>query len=169
MQTLKSEDLPEISTKKDYEELVWYKEEKTMSETTKKGNGKKIAIAVAIVAVIAVIFGAVYVKFAPKASAGAKAVTVEVVDNNGTSAMYEVNTDAEYLRQVLEETEGLTVEGTESDYGLMVETVNGVTADYNTDGAYWAFYVDGEYCNYGVDEQPVEDGQAYQIVYTTAE
>lgn len=140
-----------------------------MSETTKKGNGKKIAIAVAIVAVIAVIFGAVYVKFAPKASAGAKAVTVEVVDNNGTSAMYEVNTDAEYLRQVLEETEGLTVEGTESDYGLMVETVNGVTADYNTDGAYWAFYVDGEYCNYGVDEQPVEDGQAYQIVYTTAE
>lgn len=138
-----------------------------MSETTNKGNGKKIAIAVAIVAVIAAIFGAIYMQFSPKASAGAKEITVEVVDDKAESKLYNVNTDAEYLRQVLEETEGLTVEGTESEYGLMVETVNGLTADFNTNGAYWAFYVDGDYCNYGVDEQPVEDGQAYKIVYTT--
>lgn len=137
-----------------------------MSETAKKSNGKRIAIAVAILAIVAVIFGVVYKNFAPKASVGAKEITIEVVDNQAASTTYTVQTDAEYLRQALEETEGLTVEGTESDYGLVVETVNGVTADYNADGAYWAFYVDGEYCNYGVDQQPVEDGQAYQIVYT---
>lgn len=137
-----------------------------MSETAKKGNGKKIAIAAAVVLAVAVLFGVIYTQFAPKAAAGAKKITVEVVDDAGASKMYEVATDAEYLRQALEEAEGLTVEGTESEYGLVVETVNGLTADYNTDGAYWAFYVDGEYCNYGVDEQPVEDGQAYSIVYT---
>lgn len=133
----------------------------------KKGNGKKIIIGVVILAAIAVIFGFIYFKFAPKAVQGAKEIAIEVVDDEAKSTSYTVHTDAEYLRQALEETEGLTVEGTESDYGLMVETVNGVTADYNTNGAYWAFYVDGEYCSYGVDTQPVEDGQSYQIVYTT--
>jgi hypothetical protein len=44
--------------------------------------------------------------------------------------------------------------------------VNDVTADYNADGAYWAFYVDGEYCQYGIDQQPVNDGETYAIVYT---
>ncbi len=137
-----------------------------MSETAKKANGKKIVIAAAVLAVMAVLFGVIYVNFAPKTVGGAKEITVEVVDDQKESQIYTVRTDAEYLRQALQETEGLTIEGTESDYGLMVETVNGVTADYTADGAYWAFYVDGEYCSYGVDQQPVEDGQAYQIVYT---
>lgn len=80
--------------------------------------------------------------------------------------MYNVKTDAEFLRQAMEETKGLTFSGTESEYGMMVETVNGETADYNADGAYWAFYVNDEYCNYGIDSQPVVDGEAYRIVYT---
>lgn len=138
-----------------------------MSET--KENKKKIVIAVAVLAAAAVILGVVYVNLKPKAAAGAKNLTIEVVDDAGASETYTVQTDAEYLRQAIEETEGLTLEGTESEYGLMVETVNGLTADYAADGAYWAFYVDGAYCEYGVDTQPVSDGQAYQIVYTTAE
>lgn len=137
-----------------------------MSET---GNRKKLAIAAAVVVAAAVIFGVIYLCFAPKAAEGSKRLTIEVVDDTGASKVFTVHTDAEYLREALEETKGLTVEGTESDYGLMVETVNGVTADYNADGAYWAFYVDGEYCNYGVDEQPVMDGESYSIVYTAAE
>lgn len=100
---------------------------------------------------------------------GAKAITIEVIDNEQKSIVYEVHTDAEYLRQAMEEADGLTVEGTESIYGLMVETVNGVTADYNVDGAYWAFYVNDTYCNYGVDEQPVADGDAFQIKYEAAQ
>ena len=31
------------------------------------------------------------------------------------------------------------------------------------------FYVNDEYCNYGVSEQPVEDGDKFSIVYTLAE
>lgn len=136
-----------------------------MSES---GNRKKLAVAAAVVVAAAVIFGVIYLCFAPKAAEGSKTLTIEVVDDAGASEVFTVHTDAEYLREALEATEGLTVEGTESDYGLMVETVNGVTADYSADGAYWAFYVNGEYCNYGVDEQPVADGETYSIVYTTA-
>lgn len=137
-----------------------------MSETNNKMSGKKIVITAAAVAAIAVIFGVIYVNFAPKATAGAKKITVEVADDKQESQTYTIQTNQEYLRQALEETEGLAIEGTESEYGLMVETINGVTADYNTNGAYWAFYVDGDYCNYSVDQQPLEDGQAYRIVYT---
>ena len=139
-----------------------------MSEKTNGGNNKKkIILAAGVLALVAVLFAGVYFALAPKAKAGGKEITIEVIDDTQTSAVYEIHTDAEYLGDVVRETEGLTVEGTDSEYGLMVDTVNGVVADYNENGAYWAFYVDGEYCMYGMDQQPIEDGQAYQIIYTT--
>ncbi|MGN0167274.1 MAG: DUF4430 domain-containing protein [Acetatifactor sp.] len=138
-----------------------------MSETNTTKKSSKTAIIACIIAVVLIAAFAVIYHFAsPKPVEGAKALTIEVVNDKQETTSYEVHTDAEYLRQAMEETEGLTFEGTESEYGLMVETVNGVTADYSKDGAYWAFYVDGEYCNYGIDTQPVNDGEAYSIVYT---
>ena len=104
-----------------------------------------------------------------KPVAGSKEIVIEVVDNNQETTTYELKTDAEYLEQAMNEAEGLTFSGTEGTYGLMIDTVNGVVADYNVDGAYWSFYVNGEYCNYGISEQPVEDGDAFQIVYTLME
>ena len=80
-----------------------------------------------------------------------------------------MKTDAEYLRQAMEEADGLTFSGAESEYGMMVDTVNGERADYSLDGAYWSFYVNGEYCNYGIDTQPVLDGDAFAITYTLAQ
>lgn len=137
-----------------------------MTEVTKKTGNRKIVIAAVALVLAAVVFAGIYFVLSPKAAAGGKNITIEVVDDKAKSTMYEVSTDAEYLGDAIRETEGLTVEGTEGDYGLMVTTVNGVVADYNTNGAYWAFYVDGEYATYGMDEQPILDGQAYQIVYT---
>ena len=142
------------------------KEEKNMSETTTKKTSKQAILAGIIAVALIAAFAIIYYFASPKPSQGAKALTIEVVNDKVETTTYEVHTDAEYLRQAMEETEGLTFEGTESEYGLMVETVNGVTADYNKDGAYWAFYVDGEYCNYGIDTQPVNDGETYSIVYT---
>lgn len=134
--------------------------------TESKKNSKKAIIAVIALVVLIALFALVYRFAAPKPVEGAKALTIEVVDDKAKTTSYEVHTDAEYLRQAMEEADGLTFDGTESEYGLMVETVNGVTADYNTDGAYWAFYVDGEYCNFGIDSQPVNDGETYSIIYT---
>lgn len=140
-----------------------------MPETQNKGNGIKLVLAAAALVIAAAVLWGIYLAMLPEPAAGKKELTIEVVDDTQPPRTYTVHTDAQYLRQALEETEGLAIEGTESAYGLMVETVNGVTADYSADGAYWAFYVDGAYCSYGIDEQPVEDGQTYQIVYTTGQ
>lgn len=132
---------------------------------TKKTN-KKLIIGVAVLAALVALFAVLFLLFRPKAVQGAKSITIEVVDNNANSTVYDVRTDAEYLRQAMEETKGLEFSGTESEYGMMVETVNGVTADWNVDQSYWGFFVNGEYCNYGIDTQPVMDGDAFQIVYS---
>ena len=126
-----------------------------MSEATKKTSNKKIVIAAVVLVLVAAVFAGVYLVLSPKAAEGSKNITIEVVDDQAQSTMYEVNTDAEYLGDAIRETEGLTVEGTEGDYGLMVDTVNGIVADYNTNGAYWAFYLNGEYCNYGTRFTPL--------------
>ncbi len=138
-----------------------------MSEQTKGSNKKKIILAVGALLLAVAVFAGIYFVMSPKAQEGAKNITIEVIDDAQKSTMYEVNTDAEYLGDAIRETEELVVDGTESEYGMMVDTVNGVVADYNENGAYWAFYVDGEYCMYGMDEQPIADGEAYQIIYTT--
>ena len=113
-------------------------------------------------------FGIVYESAAGFESAGSKNITIEVTGSDGNTVTYEVSTDAEYLREAMDETEGLTYSGTESEFGMMVEVVNDEQAIYAEDNAYWAFYVNGEYGNYGIDSQPVNDGDTYSIVYEAA-
>lgn len=136
----------------------------TEKKTTSK---KKIALGIGCLVALLAIFAVVYSAFGVKPVAGSKEITIEVVNKAAESTVYDVATDAEFLRQAMEETEGLTFDGTESEYGMMVSTVNGETADYSVDGSYWSFYVNEEYCNYGIDTQPVVDGDAFKIVYTT--
>lgn len=141
-----------------------------MSNTATNRSKKRTLIGVIILIGVLVFLGLTYKNFKPPVAAGDKEITLEVVDDAGKTTTYEVQTDAEYLREVMDEAgDGFSYEGTEGEYGMMVETVNGVRAIYEEDGAYWAFYVDGEYCNYGIDEQPVNDGETYSIEYTLAE
>ena len=100
---------------------------------------------------------------------GSKNITITVIDSTQKETVYELKTDAEFLSQAMKEAEGLEFGADEGPYGLSVHTVNGERADYNLDGAYWGFNVNGTYCNYGVDSQPVMDGDAFEIVYTLAQ
>ena len=128
---------------------------------------KSLKIILGVTGVVALVAAlvAVWMIFGAKPQAGAKEITIEVINSADESTVYELNTDAEYLRQAMDEAEGLTYDGTEGEYGLMISTVNGEVADYNVDGSYWSFYVNGEYCNYGIDTQPVADGDAFVIEY----
>ena len=137
-----------------------------MKMTETKKSSKKTVIGVLILVVLIAVLGIVYAVFREKPTEGTKNITIEVVNKKQETSSYEVQTSAEYLRGAMEEAEGLTFAGTDSEFGLTVDTVNGETADYNTDGAYWAFYVNGEYCNYGVDSQPIADGDVFTIAYT---
>lgn len=130
-------------------------------------NKKKVIGIVALVVLVAVM-GILYAAFKEKPVEGSKSITIEVVDSNGESTTYELKTDAEYLAQAMDEAEGLEYEAEDGAYGLVVSSVNGESAVYEVDGAYWGFFVNGDYCNYGISEQPVEDGDAFQIVYTLA-
>ena len=134
-------------------------------ETTNKSNKKIIVGVIALIAAIAIFFG-LYMNFKPQAQAGSKHITIEVIDDEAVSTMYEVATDAEYLSEAFNDAEGLEVLGNESEYGLTIITVNGLDADFNVDSAYWSIMVNGEYGQYGADSQVVADGDAFQLVYT---
>lgn len=136
----------------------------TEKQTTSK---KKIALGIGCLVALIALLAVIYSTFSAKPVAGSKDITIEVVNKSAESVIYELSTDAEYLQQAMDEAEGLTYEGTEGEYGMMVSTVNGEVADYSVDGAYWSFFVNDDYCNYGIGTQPVADGDAFKIVYTT--
>ena len=129
-------------------------------------NNKKKLLGLGLLVVIIAAFALIYGKFSEKPVEGSKAVTIEVINSKEESTMYELQTDAQFLADAMDEAEGLTYEAEEGPYGLAVSSVNGEAAVYEEDASYWAFYVNGDYCNYGISEQPVEDGDAFQIVYT---
>lgn len=92
---------------------------------------------------------------------GAIAFTFTVVDADGNETVFEIHTDAETVGDALLEHE--LIAGEDSDYGLYVKEVNGITADYDVDGTYWSFYVNGEYAMSGVDTTAVEEGASYSF------
>ena len=127
---------------------------------------KKLLIIICAVVILAV--AAILVFGGTGTSKGSKKVTIEVVDDKGASTVYEVKTNKDYLKDAMDAAKGLEYIGEEGPYGLMISTVNGVRAVYEENGAYWGFYVNGEYCNFGISEQPIADGDAFKIEYTPA-
>lgn len=127
-------------------------------------NNKFLKLVGIVILALAMVFA--FITFGEKPQEGSKAITIEVVDDKQKSTVYELKTDALYLRGAMDEAKGLTYEGVDSTYGYTIHTINGVKADYNTDNSYWSFYVNDAYCNYGIDTQPVNDLDAFKIVYT---
>lgn len=77
-----------------------------------------------------------------------------------SSETFSLKTDAEYLRQALEEIS--LIQGAESSYGFFITTVNGVTAD-DAKREWWRLSKDGEELVTGVDTTPIQDGERYEI------
>ena len=94
---------------------------------------------------------------------GDKVVTL-VVTVGEEKVTFTVKTDKETVGEAL--LDAKLIEGDTTEYGLYVKKVNGITADYNVDQSYWAFYIDGEYAMTGVDATPIEAGAVYGFTYT---
>ena len=92
---------------------------------------------------------------------GAVSVPLTIVDKDGNETALTIHTDLETVGAALLDL-GL-IAGEDGEFGLYVKTVNGITADYDTDGVYWAFYVNGEYASTGVDSTPITQGDAYSL------
>lgn len=94
---------------------------------------------------------------------GAKNVVVEVKVAD-QAVKFTIHTDKNTVGEALLEHE--LISGEEGAYGLYVKAVNGITADYDVDQSYWAFYVNGEYAMKGIELTEIDEGATYQLVYT---
>lgn len=95
---------------------------------------------------------------------GATVFQFSVVDLEENETKFEIHTDETTVGAALMKV-GL-IEGEEGPYGLYVKVVNGITAIYEEDGSYWAFYENGEYGLTGVDMTDINPDVAYSFVQT---
>lgn len=93
---------------------------------------------------------------------GAKTVTVEL-EVEDHLITFTVLTDETVLGDALLAVD--LIAGEESQYGLYVKVVNGMTADYDKDGHYWSLLIDGDYAMTGVDSTEITEGTVYRLVY----
>ena len=84
-----------------------------------------------------------------------------VVDKDGMENAFEIYTNEKIVGDALLKLE--MISGEEGAYGLYVKSVNGIVADYDADGTYWAFYINGEYAMSGVDTTTIEEGASYMF------
>lgn len=92
---------------------------------------------------------------------GSKEFTITVTDADGNKATATIRTEKSTVGEALLELK--LIDGTQEEYGLYIKTVNGKTYDYDKDGKYWAFYIDGEYALTGVDQTEIRSDVAYEL------
>lgn len=95
---------------------------------------------------------------------GAKTMTL-IVEADGQKITFTVHSDAETVGEALLAND--LIAGDQSEFGLYVKAVNGITADYDADQTYWSFNdKDGNPLMTGVDATPFSDGDSYALVKT---
>ena len=113
---------------------------------------------------------ALVMMFALTACAGKKApgepvaFQVIVTDLDGNETTFAYTSDAASVGEALL-AEGL-ITGEAGEYGLYITSVNGITADWDADQTYWAFYINGEYATTGIDGTEIVAGTTYGLTLT---
>lgn len=128
-----------------------------------KKNKEKIAAAAAALAVVVIALLCVYRFTRPKASDGAKQITLEVVHKDGSTKTFTYHSDAEYLGEVLKAEK--LVEGEEGPYGMFIKTVDGETADEAAQ-EWWCLTKDGGQVNTSADQTVIADQEKYELTLT---
>jgi len=97
---------------------------------------------------------------------GKTAFYFNVTDLEGKVTKFLIKTDKTVVGDALLELKLIT--GENGAYGLYVKSVNGITADYDKDKAYWAFYIGDQYASTGVDATKITENATYGFVMTPA-
>lgn len=129
-------------------------------------KNKKLVIAAVALALVIALMAGLYLTTRPQAEEGDKQVTVVIVHKDGTEKKLEYTTDLQYLADLLLEKE-LATGYTSEEYGFTVESVDGVTADWSADSAYWALYEGDTYATTSASGIVLTDGGVYKLVYET--
>lgn len=96
---------------------------------------------------------------------GKTSFNFEVTDLDGKTTKFLIKTDKATVGDALLELD-LIVESTES--AGMIVIVNGISADYNKDGAWWAYYINGESATEGIKTTKIDPTATYAFVKTPA-
>lgn len=127
----------------------------------------KFIISTLIFLVVLAAMVIVYVTSRPEPSgetAGKKAITVLVAIPEEETKEFVIKTDADYLRQALDQEK--LIEGKTESFGFYLTTVNKVIADESKQ-EWWCITKRGEEVFTGVDEIAIQDGDQYEITLTT--
>ena len=122
-------------------------------------NKKAVIGVIALLVVVLLLLGAYFI-WKPKGKEGEKTISVEVIANDETVNEYTIKTEEKFLREALEE-ENL-IQGKEDQYGLFIQTVDGITAD-DANQEWWCITKGGEQVTTGVDSTPIEDGDSFEL------
>lgn len=94
-------------------------------------------------------------------SAETKTVSFKIVYEDKTEKTIQINTQKTVLADALVEA-GLI----EYEKSGLYTTIDGVTADFSKDGAWWCITKGGEMLNYGLNDIKIADGERYEATYT---
>ena len=97
-------------------------------------------------------------------SPGEKTVSVVVTLADGSADTFTYHTDAAYLGELLQET--ALANGPEEEFGMFIQTVNGVTADPGRREWWCVTKNGGETVMTSADTTPLTDGDQFELTLT---
>ena len=112
--------------------------------------------------VLIALFSAIFILSRPNTEEGAKQIGVTVVFADKSEKEYTIKTDAEYLADALIEEKIIKEKSKDGMYTVIA----GERADYTLDGSWWCLTVNGEMASVGINDQPVLDGENYELTNT---
>ncbi len=126
-------------------------------------KNKKLVLGMSIVlALLIVVFAGAYFLKQPTTQEGAKDIKVTVVFADKSEKQYEINTDAEFLAEALLEEKIISEKSSDGLYTVIA----GERADYTLDKSWWCLTKGGEMVNVGINDQPIADGDSFEITNT---
>ena len=100
----------------------------------------------------------------PHVGEGENSFLFEVVTDEDMSYFWVVHTNYTTVGGALLEHD--LVRGDMTDFGLFVTEINGIVADFDDGGAWWALHIDGELAMTGVMDVEIEPDTTYAFVFT---
>lgn len=126
-------------------------------------KNKKLVLGMSIVlALLIIVFAGAKFLNRPETQSGEKDIKVTVVFADKSEKQYEINTNAEFLADALLEEKIITEKSSDGMYTVIA----GERADYTLDKSWWCLTKGGEMVNVGINEQPIADGDSFEITNT---
>lgn len=120
-----------------------------------------LGLSIGLVVLIA-LFSALFILNRPDTEEGSKQIGVTVVFADKSEKEYTIKTDAEYLADALLEEKIIEEKSKDGMYTVIA----GERADYTLDGSWWCLSVNGKMASVGINDQPVTDGENYELTNT---